>query len=63
MGDPRNYKGRWPPPRAPGAPPDEAVSSEDTTVLPGLFEGDAAAHEEDARGPAARTPPASSSVA
>ncbi|HVU53133.1 MAG TPA: tetratricopeptide repeat protein, partial [Polyangia bacterium] len=36
MADPRTYKGRWPPPRPPGAPPDDPASSEDTTVLPGL---------------------------
>ena len=36
MADPRNYKGRWPPPRPPGAPPDDPATSEDTTVLPGL---------------------------
>ena len=26
--------GRWPPPRPPGAPVDDGVTSEDTTVLP-----------------------------
>jgi tetratricopeptide (TPR) repeat protein len=33
VADPRDYKGRWPPPWAPA---DDRVSSEDTTVLPGL---------------------------
>ena len=36
MADPRSYKGRWPPPRAPGVPHDAPLSPEDTTLLPGL---------------------------
>jgi tetratricopeptide (TPR) repeat protein len=40
MADPRDFKGRWPPPRPPGVEGDEVVSSEDTTVLPGVMDAD-----------------------
>jgi hypothetical protein len=66
----RNDKGdksRWPPPRAPGAPAEEAVSPEDTTVLPGLEQAaEVSAEEEWARATLASTraaPPAPGDVA